>query len=246
MWVGTTAFDKRLSLAAGIGPYAYFDTIPAANPDGSQDDHGVGIVASLAATWRLNGPWSINLRANYIATSQSIDTTSLLLGVGYRFQDGDAPARDSSTPAQEMLDREVAVVLGTTVVNTFESDDAFAGQIEYRQRLHPYFAWSASFLNEGDANTQRRSGVTAQLWLGRTFFDQRVTGEIGIGPYYIFDIKSNPLLVDGSQERWAGIFSLSLSYAPVPRWPLRFTWSRVFAERSHDTDVILLGAGYRF
>jgi hypothetical protein len=44
----------------------------------------------------------------------------------------------------------------------------------------------------------------------------------------------------------AGIFSVSVSYASNPRWPLRFTWSRVFAEKSHDTDVFLLGAGYSF
>jgi hypothetical protein len=24
------------------------------------------------------------------------------------------------------------------------------------------------------------------------------------------------------------------------------SWSRVFAEHSHDTDVLLVGAGYRF
>jgi hypothetical protein len=68
---------------------------------------------------------------------------------------------------------------------------------------------------------------------------------VGIGPYVIFDIESNTP-DDGSGERLAGIFSVALSYAPSPRWPLRFTWSRVFAQDSHDTDVFLLGAGYRF
>lgn len=245
-WARTYALDRRLSLAAGIGPYFYFDTIPAANPDGSQDDHGVGVVASLAGTWRVNGPWSVHLRANYIAAARSIDTTSLLLGVGYRL-DGSAPsAQDASPLAVQALERELAMTLGTTAVNTFESDDAFAAQIEYRQRLGPYFAWSAGILNEGDASTQRRSGVIGQFWMGRALFDDRVTAEVGIGPYVVFDIQSSPLDVDDSRERLTGIFSLSMSYAPVPRWPLRFTWSRVFAEKSHDTDVFLLGAGYRF
>jgi hypothetical protein len=246
IWVRTSALDRQLTLAAGIGPYFYFDTIPAANPDGSQDDHGVGLVASLSATWHFKGPWSLHLRGNYIATANSIDTTSLLLGVGYQLERGESSAQTASPLAIQALEREVAVTLGTAVINTFQSEDAFAAQIEYRQRFGPFFAWSAGILNEGDASTQRRSGVVGQLWMGRALFDDRVTAEVGIGPYLIFDIQSNPLDVDNSRERLAGIFSLSMSYAPIPRWPLRFTWSRVFAEKSHDTDVFLLGAGYRF
>jgi hypothetical protein len=244
IWARTTALDRRLTLAAGIGPYFYFDTIPAANASGSQDDHGVGFVASLAATWQFNGPWSVHMRANYIDTPHSIDTTSLLLGVGYRLDGSGSAAQDAL--AVQAFEREVSVTLGSTYVNTFGSEDAFAAQIEYRQRFGPYFAWSAAILNEGDASTQRRSGVVGQLWLGRTLFDQRVTAEVGIGPYLAFDIESNALDVDDSRERLTGIFSLSMSYAPVPRWPVRFTWSRVFAEKSHDTDVFLLGVGYRF
>jgi hypothetical protein len=247
IWVRTDVLDRRLTLAAGVGPYFYFDTIPANNPDGSQDDHGVGMVASLAATWHFGGgPWSIHLRGNYIATAQSIDTTSLLLGIGYRLEGSPPSSGGASSLSLEPGDREVTAMVGSTYVNTYESEDAFAAQIEYRQRFGRYFAWSAGVLNEGDASNQRRSGVVGQLWLVGTLPDQRITAEVGIGPYVVFDIKSNPLLVDGSNERLTGIFSLSTSYAPIPRWPLRFTWSRVFAQKSHDTDVFLLGVGYRF
>ena len=244
IWARADAFDRRLTLAAGIGPYVYFDTVPAANADGSHDDHGVGVVASLAATWNFDGPWSIHFRANHIA-AHSVDTTSLLFGVGYRLDGGDAPPRDSSAASAPALDREVALVLGKTIVNTLESEDSFAAQFEYRQRLGPYFAWSAGVLNEGDARTQRRSGVVAQVWVGRDL-DERVSAAIGIGPYVVLDIQQNPMLVEASRERLAGIFSVTTAYAPIPHWAVRFTWSRVFAEKSHDTDVLLLGAGYRF
>ncbi len=56
IWWRTTAFDPRLSLAAGVGPYAYFDTVPTTTGDGSHDDHGIGIIASAAASWRVGRP----------------------------------------------------------------------------------------------------------------------------------------------------------------------------------------------
>lgn len=246
LWVRTNAWDRRLTVAAGIGPYFFFDTVPAANPSGSHDDHGQGLIASLAATWHLDGPWSVQLRANRVAAYHSVDTTSLLLGVGYRLQGGGASGRDSSATASKEPDREISLVLGRTILNTLESEDAFATQVEYRTRLGPYFAWSVSALNEGDEATQRRSGVTTQFWVGRAMPDERVTMAIGIGPYVILDIRRNPRDVDEPRERLAGILSLTTAYAPTAHWAVRLTWSRVVAEKSHDTDVLLLGAGYRF
>lgn len=246
LWLRTNAIDPSLTLAAGIGPYAYFDTVPAANFDASRDEHGVGIIASLAATWNFDGPWSLQFRVNHVATNRSVDTTSVLLGLGYRFDDVDATAHDASGSAPEALEHEVAVLLGKTIVNDQNSGDSFSEQIEYRQALGPNFAWSVGGLNEGDASTQRRSGVIAQVWLGRTFVNEKWSAGIGVGPYFILDVDTNSQLVEGSRERVAGIFSVTAAYAPVPNWAVRFSVSRVFADNSHDSDVLVLGAGYRF
>ena len=245
VWWRTTAFDPRLSLAAGVGPYAYFDTVPTTTGDGSHDDHGIGIIASAAASWRMDGPWSLQLRFNRIVTKHSADSSSLLLGAVYRLE-GAATPSDSMASIQPAFDSEVDLLVGRTIVNTLESEDAFAAQIEYRRRLGPYWAWSVGLLNEGDANTQRRSGVMAEFWAGHEFLDRRVTAAIGIGPYLVFDIRKNPELVEASRERLAGILSLTFAYAPLPQWALRLAWHRIFAERSHDSDVLVLGAGYRF
>jgi hypothetical protein len=245
VWWRTTAFDPRLSLAAGVGPYAYFDTVPTTTSDGSHDDHGIGIIASAAASWRVDGPWSLQLRFNRIVTKHSADSSSLLLGAVYRLE-GAATPSDSMASIQPAFDSEVDLLVGRTIVNTLESEDAFAAQIEYRRRLGPYWAWSVGLLNEGDANTQRRSGVMAEFWAGHEFLDRRVTAAIGIGPYLVFDIRKNPELVEASRERLAGILSLTFAYAPLPQWALRLAWHRIFAERSHDSDVLVLGAGYRF
>src|SRR5579862_1366974 len=189
LWVRTSAIDRRLTLSAGIGPYAYFDTIPTDSGDGSHDNHGVGFVASLAANWDLDGPWSVELRANRIGAS-GVNTTSLTLGVGYRFAAGAPPRDEAIESASPALGREVAVLLGQTIVNTLGSEDALAAQIEYRQQLGSIVAWSVSALHEGDATTQRRSGLAAQIWFGGGMPDQRLTAAVGIGPYVVLDIES--------------------------------------------------------
>src|SRR6476660_9011055 len=99
VWWRTTAFAPRLSLAAGVGPYAYFDTVPTTTSDGSHDDHGIGIIASAAASWRMDGPWSLQLRFNRIVTKHSADSSSLLLGAVYRLE-GAATPSDSTASIQ--------------------------------------------------------------------------------------------------------------------------------------------------
>lgn len=244
IWWRTTLFDQRLSLEAGVGPYAYFDTVPTTTGDGSHDDHGIGFIAGAAASWHVAGPWSLQLRFNRVAARHSADSSSVLLGVAYRL-DGAATPSDSPS-IRSAFDSEVDLLLGRTIVNTLASEDSFAAQLDYRRRFGPYWAWSVGLLNEGDARTQRRSGVVSEFWSGHEFLDQRVTGAIGIGPYLVADIRKNPQLVEASRERLAGILSLTFAYAPVPQCAMRFTWHRIFAERSHDSDVVVLGAGYRF
>ena len=46
--------------------------------------------------------------------------------------------------------------------------------------------------------------------------------------------------------RLAGIFSVTTAYAVLPNWAVRLTVSRVFADNSYDTDVLVLGVAYRF
>jgi hypothetical protein len=186
----------------------------------------------------------LQLRFNRIGTKQSVDSSSVLLGAVYRL---DGVATPSDSPGiRPAFDSEVDLLLGRTIVNTLASEDSFAAQIEYRRRFGPYWAWSVGLLNEGDARTQRRSGVMTEFWAGHEFLDRRVTAAIGIGPYLVVDIRKNPELVEASRERLAGILSLTFAYAPVPQWALRWAWHRIFAERSHDSDVLVLGAGYRF
>jgi hypothetical protein len=47
-------------------------------------------------------------------------------------------------------------------------------------------------------------------------------------------------------ERLSGIVTLTASYRFDPHWFARLSWNRIVTGYDRDTDVILLGGGYRF
>jgi hypothetical protein len=245
-WIGTSAFDPRLSFAAGIGPYYYFDTTRTAGSDAESDIHGWGVLYSASARWQVTHDWLVELRLQFAETSRSIDTTSVLLGIGYKF-DGEpradaAPARSAWSSSTR---NEVAFFGGQAVVNDFSSEPSFAMSVEYRRALNDHLAWTLAWLHEGQPRLARRHGVVSELWLGRTFGEGRWTIGAGLGVDVIVDVYPGDF-AEGGRERLAGIFSLTTGYRVAPNWSTRATWHRVSADRPFDSDVFLLGIGYNF
>jgi hypothetical protein len=133
IWGRVNLLDRRLSLAAGIGPYRYFDTTQAAQGAQYENDHGWGLIYSVAATWYTQSRWLMQLRANRIETAGSFDSTALLIGVGYQL---DAPAsRGPLAHAPVHTGRttrnEVALSGGRSILNSFGSEGATAFSLEY-------------------------------------------------------------------------------------------------------------------
>jgi len=246
LWVGATAFDPRLSFAAGIGPYYYFDTTRIAGSDTETDIHGWGVLYSASARWQVVRDWLVELRLQFNQTNRSIDTTSVLLGIGYKF---DGEPRADAAPAGSGLSsstrNEVAFFGGRAVVNDFSSEPSFATSVEYRRSLNDYFDWTLAWLHEGQPRLARRHGVVSELWLGRTLGDGRWTIGAGIGVDVVVDVYPGDF-AEGGRERLAAIFSLTASYRLNPEWSARATWHRVSADHPFDSDVFLLGIGYNF
>ena len=82
-WGRLNVFDRRLSLAAGAGPYLYYDTVSSTNPDAS-NEHGVGAMISLAATLYTESRFLVQARVDWISTHQNADAYVATLGVGYQ------------------------------------------------------------------------------------------------------------------------------------------------------------------
>ena len=230
-----------LTLAAGVGPYRFFDTAVAQNRGGFANAHGWGGIASVAATLREPGSrWLYQVRLDRIVANAGFDSTQLMAAVGYRFdQDGSFHANEIARDIPRRH-HEVALMTGRTVINSFASETARATSVEYRHTDSPVLRYSIGWLNEGDARLARRDGIVAEAWLEPSFYRDRFTLGVGAGGYLAVDpdhAKGRSALV---------ILSTTFSYHVGRGWVGRITWHRVSSNYDRDSDIFLAGLGYRF
>lgn len=249
VWGRSNLLDRRLSLAAGIGPYRYFDTTPSSAGSGYANVHGWGTIGSLAATYYTASRWLYQMRFNRIVTPNSIDTSALMLGIGYLLEPVSERGPHVSAPRQPgpTTSDEITLFLGKTIVNSYESELSTARAFEYRRGLARHVDLTLGVLNEGDARLIRRTGVTAQIWGVREVLasDRLVLG-IGFGPYYAVDSYRDAAPGEGGDSKFSWIFTATAAYRLSPQWAARFSWNRVNTNHHRDTDVILFGVGYRY
>ena len=241
--------DRHFNVAIGAGPYRYFDTTDRNNDGNSDNRHGWGVLASVAATWYINGgPWMVQARYNRAQTPSSIKTNTLLLGVGYQLDRGSqgGPVVPPPSRTDNVTHNEITVFLGETIVNTFGSETSVAKAVEYRRGLARYVSGTVSYINEGENSALRRNGVAAQLWLERAFFHDAMTLGVGAGPYYAIDLSERGRTAPESTSRWSGLLTMSASYRFSPHWLGRVSWNRTVTGYDRDTDIFMAGVGYRF
>ncbi|AZN36084.1 hypothetical protein [Iodobacter ciconiae] len=244
LWGKTKALHPNLMLAAGLGPYRYFDTTRrTVNSHGYLNEHGWGGIFSVQATWQGESNWQYQLRLNHIQTPSSIDTNSVMLGMGYQlspmgFDEADWPGSRGR--------QEVALYLGQTIVNSFGSELADAAALEYRYAFVPGLKASAAFIQEGETDHLRRSGIALQAWYEPSFFDDKFSVGLGIGPYFSLGKRYRNNQPDIEKKTVSGLVTLASSYRFSEHWRARVAWNRTVTSYDKDTDVILLGLGYLF
>jgi hypothetical protein len=238
-WAKARPFSPQLTLAAGIGPYRYFDTAVAQSGGSHADDHGYGVLYSVSATWRTQGRMLYEVRFNRVETNHSIDTSEVLLGVGYRLDQDPAPFAPASADASRS---ELTVFVGRTIVNSYESEQATAFSVEYKYAFRRALRASIAWLSEGDAELIRRNGLVVQGWYEPSFSGDRFTLGLGLGLY----IAADDYREDREGAHPNGVITLSTSYRVGRDWRARFSWNRVISNYDRDTDVLMFGAGYRF
>jgi hypothetical protein len=241
-WGRTTIIDRRLSLAAGIGPYAYCDT--ASGQIESYNTHGWGGMFSLAATWYAESRWLFQVRGNWIGTTNSFNSLSVTGGIGYQLDAPPTPGPRTVAPRQNerTTNNEITLFVGESTLNRLESRHTAAEAVEYRRGLTRHIDWTIGFLNEGSSIPLERYGVTSQFWLVRAFFDDHLALGVGLGPYLAHDEYRGR---QGSTTVNA-LIGFTGSYRFSSRWAVRLTWDRVATNYDQDTDVLLGGLTYRF
>ena len=248
LWGRANVLDRRLSFAAGIGPYRYFDTTVSSAGGGYANIQGWGTVGTLAATYYTASRWSVQLRATRVVASNSIDTSSLMLGVGYQLEPVSEPGPTSFPPYQpgKTTTDEITVFLGRTIVNSYQSENGSAYAIEYRHGLARHVDVTLGAANEGDARLVRRRGVTAQIWAVREVLaSDRLALGIGFGPYMALERYHAPAPGEGAATNFSWIFTATASYRFNAHWHARFSWNRIDTNYNRDTDLLLVGIGYR-
>ena len=236
LWAMTRAFDRRLTLAAGLGPYRYFDTTVAESGVNHADEHGTGVLYSLSAVWRSADGWRYELRFNHAETKHSIDSSQVLLGVGALLERDGRAVYDSAAQRGELT-----LFAGVTIVNSFDSESAPAASVEYRHAFGPLLKASVALMREGDAQLLRRDGLIAQGWLEPSFSGERFTLGVGVGGYFAVDRYRE----DENGAFASGIITLSASLRFGRGWAGRFSWHRIHSDYDRDADVLLLGIGHR-
>jgi hypothetical protein len=95
-------------------------------------------------------------------------------------------------------------------------------------------------------HTIRRTGVGSQIWIVDAFFARRITLGFGAGLYSIVGLEMPP--DSGATRRLdiEGLVTVTTSYRFANHWFTRFHWNRVITNYDRDSDIFLLGIGYRW
>jgi hypothetical protein len=196
----------------------------------------------------MDDRWLFSVQSNFIETSRSLNTFSVLAGIGYQLEAPRPPDHTSArSPGTEGgTKNEITLFGGQTIVNSRDSENATALMVEYRQSLGHYFEWTLGWLDEGNPGPIRRDGLLTQLWLVQPFLeDRRLSLGVGAGPYVALD-KHRKTGYEGDDETVAGMITISAAYQFRPPWVARISWNRTVTNYDRDTDVLLGGIGFCF
>lgn len=247
-WGRLPLWNDRLELSAGAGPYRYFDTTAAQAGGDYSNTHGWGALWSARAAWYFDRRWIAQVQLNYAQIFGGRDTTALLFGIGYELDGNDEPGpRERPIPRMtDVTHNELTVLLGETILNSYASESAIAGSVEYRRGVWRYVDLTLSYIHEGGHIQSRRDGAAAQVWATRAFFDDRLALAAGVGPYVAITQNDDLPQNRTGDGRISGLISVSASYRLSQHWLARVTWNRVVTRYNRDTDVIEAGLGLRF
>ena len=252
VWWRTRPIGPGLVFELGVGPYHYYDTTSAVDivtptgiEIGYQNAHGWAVLSSAAIDWYFKSGWFATTRLNDIEPNSGVRSTALTLGVGYLFGDGLGSASHwadiSNTPGTPRY--EVDGMVGRAVLNSFHSEGALAKALSVRTNINRYFSASLTYTVAQNIPLDWHSGAAAQLW-AEAPLTQRLTVGAGIGVFVTGDRSRNAQADAGTGP--AGLLAVTAAYALSPRWVVRAIWNRVTTRDDDDSDIGLVGVGYRF
>jgi len=245
LWYCLAGWDSDFSLAAGLGPYRYYDTRPGLEAS-YRNQHGVGAMASLQGLYSPKGSrWSLLGQAFTVRIQGSVDTVGLQFGLSHRFGKSVASARQAPPRSGVIPRNHLGIFAGRTILNSLSSEAAEAWGIEYRRAFSSHWALGVAYANEGDPVLMRRDGLSLQAWLGGSPAAGPIYLGVGVGPHLarISLRESSGGAVDDFNRIGLRV-SMGIGYCVAPDWMIRANWHRTFSSYDRDTDMFVAGIGY--
>lgn len=244
--------SNNLQFGIGLGPYRFFDTTGESDSSGHKNQHGFKALLSLRARYPFaDGHWAGFVQFNRtLSGSSSPQTQALLLGAGMRFghhpESRSAPtARVAGTALPEGWDDEVSLLVGRTILNSFQSEGTFKSfEVGYRRYFRRHLAFSTSYCDEGDIDSVRRDGVAVQAWLMAPSHDRKWLLGFGAGPYVNRTFGDESRGSTSASVRTSARYSMLLGRHLWGHWSGRFAWNRTLTRHDRDTDTMLIGMAY--
>ena len=246
-WGRVPLLENRVSIGIGGGIYHSFDT--RFFPEGNFENvHGWAPIYSLTATYYTARPWFAQVAFNHIRAPGDFNTNTYLAGVGYRLWKEAEPPSGSAReiPPGNTTGYEVMPFLGQAVANSSGSELGIGSGIEFRMGIAENLDWTLTWLNEDVGKEIRRTGVGTQIWIVDAFLARRIALGFGAGLYTFLDLEPPPDSGETRRPDVEGLVTVTTSYRFSDHWFTRFNWNRVITSHNRDSDIFLLGVGYRW
>jgi hypothetical protein len=252
LWWRSSQDGPGLVFEGGIGPYHYYDTTNAETVTTStgtqisfENAHGWGVLASAGVDWYFKHGWFSFLRLNDIEAAGKVRSTALLAGAGYRFGETSSSRFQQSNSwfAVDPPRSEVDVMAGRVVLNSFRSEGCFAEALSLRTKISTHFAASLTYTEAQNVPLDWHSGAAVQLWAETSLTSVFSVGA-GVGVFITADRSSTVDTTSANDP--AGILGITMAYNIGSHLVARAIWNRVTTRDDDDSDIVLLGLGYRF
>lgn len=139
--------------------------------------------------------------------------------------------------------QEFALLAGALASNSARS---YSWEMNYREALGRYAAWSFSWLNEGHLPDHHRDGQALQIWGKLPLWDNTFELSAGAGPYRYFDTTTATEAVDYSNTHgWGAALSLRAAYYNRSGWIGIAQLNSVQAAGARNSTSLLFGIAYQ-
>lgn len=222
----------RIALELSAGPYFSMDTTHVDNLPRNEKRWGVRASAGVRYYLVPNG-FFLKLQYNHVQVIDGFSSDMVLFGIGSDFAGNASPAfSDGKT--------QVSVWAGTSQTNHPQVPMEKGYMVEVKRPLGNAWAYSGSFVYEGNNGVAGRRGAAAQLWYVAPLRN-KLTLSAGVGPYVAYDRDEI-----SHKTRVNALLSAEVSYQVTNAWAANLRFNRVASGNNKDQDMFMVGVARNF